>query len=83
MPVIPPIILKGAEWYSQFGTGASRGTKVFALAGDINNAGLVEIPMGTSLGKLIYDVGGGIKGGRSSRPPRSEDPRAAAFPRST
>jgi NADH:ubiquinone oxidoreductase subunit F (NADH-binding)/(2Fe-2S) ferredoxin len=61
---IPPIILKGAEWYSQFGTGGSRGTKVFALAGDINNAGLVEIPMGTSLGKLIYDVGGGIKGGK-------------------
>jgi NADH-quinone oxidoreductase subunit F len=78
---IPPIILKGAEWYSQFGTGGSRGTKVFALAGDINNAGLVEIPMGTSLGKLIYDVGGGIKGGKKFKAAQIGGPSGGCIPK--
>jgi len=77
---IPPIILKGAEWYSQFGTGSSRGTKVFALAGDINNAGLVEIPMGTSLGKLIYDVGAGIKGGKKFKAAQIGGPSGGCIP---
>jgi NADH-quinone oxidoreductase subunit F len=77
---IPPIILKGAEWYSQFGTGSSRGTKVFALAGDINNAGLVEIPMGTSLGKLIYDVGGGIRGGKKFKAAQIGGPSGGCIP---
>ena len=57
---IPMIILKGGDWYSQYGTEKSRGTKVFALAGDINNSGLIEVPMGTSLKTIIYDLGGGI-----------------------
>jgi NADH-quinone oxidoreductase subunit F len=61
---IPPIILKGAQWYSSIGTEKSKGTKVFALAGKINNVGLVEVPMGTTLREIIYDIGGGIRGGK-------------------
>ena len=58
---ICPIILKGAEWYSTIGTEKSKGTKVFALAGKVNNVGLVEVPMGTTLREIIYEIGGGIK----------------------
>lgn len=61
---IPAIIMKGAAWYSSIGTATSKGTKVFALAGKINNVGLVEVPMGTTLREIIYDIGGGIKDGR-------------------
>lgn len=61
---IPVIFLKGADWFSQIGTEKSRGTKVFALAGKINNVGLIEVPMGTTLREVIYDIGGGIKGGK-------------------
>jgi NADH-quinone oxidoreductase subunit F/NAD(P)H dehydrogenase (quinone)/NADP-reducing hydrogenase subunit HndC len=57
---IPQIILKGANWYSSIGTETSKGTKVFALSGDVNNIGLVEVPMGTTLRTIIYDIGGGI-----------------------
>lgn len=60
---IPQIIIKGAEWFSSIGTEKSKGTKVFALAGKINNVGLVEVPMGTTLREIIFDIGGGIKGG--------------------
>lgn len=58
---IPPIILKGPEWFKQIGTPKSPGTKVFALAGKVNNVGLVEVPMGITLREVIYDIGGGIK----------------------
>lgn len=58
---IPPIILKGPEWFKNIGTEKSGGTKVFALAGKINNVGLVEVPMGTTLRDVIYEIGGGIK----------------------
>lgn len=61
---IPPIILKGSEWFSSIGTEKSKGTKVFALAGKINNVGLVEVPMGTTLREIIYDIGGGIMDGK-------------------
>lgn len=61
---IPVIINKGAEWYSKIGTEKSKGTKVFALAGKINNVGLIEVPMGTTLREVIYDIGGGIKDGK-------------------
>jgi len=61
---IPPIINKGAAWFSTIGTEKSKGTKVFALAGKINNVGLIEVPMGTTLREVIYDIGGGIKNGR-------------------
>ncbi|MDD5245931.1 MAG: NADH-quinone oxidoreductase subunit NuoF [Candidatus Omnitrophica bacterium] len=57
---IPVIIIDGAEWFSSIGTQKSKGTKVFALAGKINNTGLVEVPMGTTLKEIIYDIGGGI-----------------------
>jgi NADH-quinone oxidoreductase subunit F/NAD(P)H dehydrogenase (quinone)/NADP-reducing hydrogenase subunit HndC len=57
---IPRIILNGGQWYAAVGTESSKGTKVFALSGDVNNIGLVEVPMGTTLRTLIYDIGGGI-----------------------
>jgi NADP-reducing hydrogenase subunit HndC len=61
---IPAIFLKGAEWFKKIGTEKSPGTKVFALAGKINNVGLIEVPMGTTLREVIFDIGGGIKGGK-------------------
>lgn len=60
---IPPILLNGAEWFSKIGDGKSKGTKVFALAGQINNVGLVEVPMGITLREIIYEIGGGIRDG--------------------
>ncbi|WP_242837235.1 NADH-ubiquinone oxidoreductase-F iron-sulfur binding region domain-containing protein [Alkaliphilus transvaalensis] len=59
---IPPIILKGPEWFSSIGSEKSKGTKVFALAGKVNNVGLVEVPMGIKLRDIIYEIGGGIRG---------------------
>ena len=61
---IPVIINKGWEWFSSIGTEKSKGTKVFALAGQINNVGLIEVPMGITLREVIYEIGGGIKNGR-------------------
>ncbi|PKP37967.1 MAG: NADH-quinone oxidoreductase subunit J/K, partial [Bacteroidetes bacterium HGW-Bacteroidetes-15] len=61
---IPVIYLKGAEWFSSIGTEKSKGTKVFALAGKINNVGLIEVPMGITLREVIYEIGGGIKDGK-------------------
>ncbi len=61
---VPVILEKGAEWFSQIGTERSKGTKVFALAGKINNVGLIEVPMGTTLREVIYEIGGGIKNGK-------------------
>lgn len=61
---IPSIILKGADWYNSIGTETSKGTKVFALAGKVNNIGLVEVPMGTTLREIIFEIGGGIPNGK-------------------
>lgn len=61
---IPVIILKGANWYNKIGTEKSKGTKVFALAGKINNVGLIEVPMGTTLREIIFEIGGGIRNGK-------------------
>ncbi len=61
---VPVILLKGADWFNKIGTEKSKGTKVFALAGKINNVGLIEVPMGTTLREVIYDIGGGIKDGK-------------------
>ncbi|MDR2906938.1 MAG: 4Fe-4S binding protein, partial [Bacteroidales bacterium] len=61
---IPPIILRGAEWFGSIGTEKSKGTKVFALAGKVNNVGLIEVPMGTTLREVIFNIGGGIKDGK-------------------
>lgn len=77
---IPPIILQGAAWYQGIGTEKSKGTKVFALAGKINNVGLVEVPLGTSLREIIYEVGGASAGGASSRRCRPAALPAAASP---
>ncbi|OPZ65122.1 MAG: NADP-reducing hydrogenase subunit HndC [Firmicutes bacterium ADurb.Bin506] len=62
---IPPILLRGADWFKGIGTPTSAGTKVFALSGDVRNRGLVEVPMGVTLRELVYSVGGGIPGDRS------------------
>jgi len=61
---IPVIILKGANWFNKIGTEKSKGTKVFALAGKINNVGLIEVPMGTTLREIIFEIGGGIRNGK-------------------
>ena len=61
---IPAIILKGADWFASIGTAKSKGTKVFALAGKINNVGLIEVPMGITLREVIFEIGGGIKNDR-------------------
>ncbi|HYX06438.1 MAG TPA: NuoF family protein, partial [Bacteroidales bacterium] len=61
---VPVIYLKGADWFSSIGTEKSKGTKVFALAGKINNVGLIEVPMGTTLREVIFEIGGGIKNGK-------------------
>ena len=77
---VPQIILNGWEWFSSIGTERSKGTKVFALGGKINNTGLVEVPMGTTLREIIYDIGGGCPNGKSSRPCRPAVLPAAACP---
>ena len=61
---IPVILTKGADWFNKIGTDDSKGTKVFALTGKINNSGLVEVPMGTTLREIIFEIGGGIKNGK-------------------
>ncbi len=77
---IPAIILNGAEWFASLGTATSKGTKVFALAGHVNNTGLVEVPMGTPLGTIIYDIGGGIRGGRKFKAAQSGGPSGGCLP---
>jgi len=61
---VPVIMLKGAKWFSSMGTETSKGTKTFALTGEVNNTGLIEVPMGTTLREIIFDIGGGIRGGK-------------------
>ncbi len=77
---IPTIIRNGGAWFAQYGTEKSKGTKVFALAGDINNTGLVEIPMGTPLGRIIYDIGGGIRDGRKYKAAQTGGPSGGCIP---
>ena len=77
---IPQIILKGAKWYSSIGTERSKGTKVFALGGKINNTGLVEIPMGTPLRTIIYDIGGGIPNGKKFKAVQTGGPSGGCIP---
>lgn len=77
---INPIILNGAEWFSSIGTDKSKGTKVFALGGKINNVGLVEVPMGTTLGTIIYDIGGGIPGGKQFKAAQTGGPSGGCIP---
>ena len=77
---IAQIILKGASWYNAVGTEKSKGTKVFALTGDVNNVGLVEVPMGTSLGQIVYDIGGGIPRGRKFKAAQLGGPSGGCIP---
>jgi len=77
---IPPIILQGADWYAGIGTEKSKGTKVFALAGKVNNVGLVEVPMGTTLRKIIFDIGGGIKHHKTFKAAQTGGPSGGCIP---
>jgi len=78
---IPAIINRGAKWYSSIGTATSKGTKVFALAGKINNVGLVEVPMGTTLREIIYEIGGGIKNDREFKAVQTGGPSGGCIPK--
>ena len=77
---IPQIILKGADWFASIGTEKSKGTKVFALGGKINNTGLVEVPMGTPLRDIIYKIGGGIPGGKKFKAVQTGGPSGGCIP---
>ena len=78
---IAQIILKGADWYSSIGTENSKGTKVFALGGNVNNIGLVEVPMGTTLREIVYDIGGGIPNGRDFKAAQTGGPSGGCIPK--
>ncbi len=78
---VPTIIEKGGEWFSQFGTGKSKGTKIFALAGAIKNSGLFEVPVGTNLGDLIYDIGGGTSSGKPFKAAQIGGPSGGCIPK--
>ena len=77
---ITRIINKGADWYSSIGTESSKGTKVFALGGNVNNVGLVEVPMGTTLREIIFDIGGGIPNGRTFKAAQTGGPSGGCIP---
>jgi len=79
---VPQIILRGAEWFASMGTEKSKGTKVFALGGNINNTGLVEIPMGTTLRHIIEDIGGGIPNGKKFKAAQTGGPSGGCIPES-
>ena len=79
---IPVIINNGAEWFASMGTEKSKGTKVFALGGKINNTGLVEIPMGTTLREIIYEIGGGIPNGKKFKAAQTGGPSGGCIPAS-
>ncbi len=77
---IPQIIVNGPEWFASMGTGKSKGTKVFALGGKINNTGLVEIPMGTTLREIVEEIGGGIPGGKKFKAAQTGGPSGGCIP---
>ncbi|MDD5134461.1 MAG: NADH-quinone oxidoreductase subunit NuoF, partial [Phycisphaerae bacterium] len=78
---VPAIILKGGQWFASLGTEKSKGTKVFALAGAIKNAGLVEVPIGTTLGELIYDIGEGVPNGKEFKAAQIGGPSGGCIPK--
>ncbi len=78
---IAQIILNGPNWYASIGTETSKGTKVFALGGNVNNIGLVEVPMGTTLREIIYDIGGGIPNGREFKAAQTGGPSGGCIPK--
>ncbi len=77
---VPKIILNGAEWFASMGTEKSKGTKVFALGGKIVNTGLVEVPMGTTLREIVYDIGGGIPNGKKFKAAQTGGPSGGCIP---
>jgi NADH-quinone oxidoreductase subunit F len=77
---VPPIILKGADWFASFGTENSKGTKVFSLVGKVKNTGLVEVPMGMTLREIIYDIGGGIRGDKEFKAVQTGGPSGGCIP---
>src|SRR5690554_2649021 len=77
---IPPIILNGPEWFNSMGTEKSKGTKVFALGGNINNTGLVEVPMGTTLREVVEEIGGGIPNGKKFKAAQTGGPSGGCIP---
>ncbi|NPV56363.1 MAG: NADH-quinone oxidoreductase subunit NuoF [Anaerolineae bacterium] len=77
---VPIIVLKGAKWYASIGTEKSKGTKTFALAGDVVNTGLIEVPFGTTLREIVYDVGGGIKDGKQLKAVQTGGPMGGCIP---
>ena len=79
---IPAIMLKGADWFSSYGTSRSKGTKVFALGGKINNVGLIEIPMGTTVREVVYDIGGGIPDNKAFKAVQTGGPSGGCIPAS-
>lgn len=79
---IPMILLNGADWFTKIGTERSKGTKVFAVGGKINNTGLVEVPMGTTLREVIYQIGGGIPGGKEFKAAQTGGPSGGCIPAS-
>ena len=78
---ITRILLNGADWYSSIGTETSKGTKVFALGGNVNNIGLVEVPMGTTLREIVFDIGGGIPNGREFKAAQTGGPSGGCIPK--
>jgi NADH:ubiquinone oxidoreductase subunit F (NADH-binding)/NAD-dependent dihydropyrimidine dehydrogenase PreA subunit len=78
---VPTIINRGAKWYAGIGTKTSKGTKVFSLVGKINNTGLVEVPMGITLREIIYDIGGGIPGGKAFKAVQTGGPSGGCIPK--
>jgi len=79
---VPVVILDGPEWFSSIGTEKSKGTKVFALAGDVVNTGLIEVPMGTTLRDVVYGIGGGLKGGQELKAVQTGGPAGGCLPAS-
>jgi len=77
---VPQIILKGADWFSSIGTEKSKGTKTLCLVGTVNNTGLVEVPLGTPLGKIVFDIGGGIPGGKKYKAVQIGGPSGGVIP---
>jgi NADH-quinone oxidoreductase subunit F len=77
---VPLIINRGADWYSKIGTQGSKGTKIFSLVGKINNTGLIEVPMGTTLREIVYDIGGGISNGKKLKAVQTGGPSGGCIP---
>ena len=80
LATIRHILLNGWEWFSAIGTEKSKGTKVFALSGKVTNTGLVEVPMGITLGELVFDIGGGIPGGKAFKAAQTGGPSGGCIP---